>query len=127
MSNYLYYCKTCNTLDTDYEKNQKIKCPGCGNNYSPLLITEDVWFELGDDEKRQVLYRAITNPAPFEQKTDYLRLNNAPKTVMDDDDDYYEDEEDDDDDEGFRLKPLPVALILVAVAVVTAVIAILVL
>lgn len=130
MSNYIYYCNTCNTLDSDFERNQKIRCPGCGNDYLPLLITEETWFEIDDDEKRKVMYRAITSKN--EQKSDYLRMNNPKMAAQgkvgpsagDSTDDFDYEDDDDGDDDGmlFGLKKWQIALILVAVAIITAVI-----
>lgn len=133
MSNYVYYCNTCSTLDSDFEKNSRIRCPGCGNDYLPLLITEETWYEINDDEKRKILYRAITSKN--EQKSDYLRMNNPKMSAQEKAGDNMTSSEDDYDDEDaddggsmlFGLKKWQIALILAVVAVITAVIAIAVL
>lgn len=58
MSNYLYYCKNCNTLEEDSNENSMIRCPECNQRYYPLHVTEDAWEAMGNDEKRNVLVHA---------------------------------------------------------------------
>lgn len=58
MSYYLYYCRTCNTLEVNTSENARLTCPDCGQSYYPLHVTEEVWDRLSSDDKRRVLASA---------------------------------------------------------------------
>lgn len=58
MSYYLYYCKSCNTLEVDSDEDAILRCPECGQSYHPLHVTEEKWDTLSYEEKRNVLVRA---------------------------------------------------------------------
>lgn len=55
MSNYLFYCKNCNTLEADANINAKIRCGECGGRYHPLYITEEEWDSADGDTKRKII------------------------------------------------------------------------
>lgn len=58
MSYYLYYCKSCNTLEVDSDENATLRCPDCGQSYYPLHVTEEKWDTLSNEDKRDVLAHA---------------------------------------------------------------------
>lgn len=54
MSDYLHYCKKCNSIVTDKYEDE-IVCENCLSQMISLHVLEDVWDKLDDKEKRDLL------------------------------------------------------------------------
>lgn len=68
VDSYLYYCKVCNILDKSDYGNKIISCSQCGNDLFPMNVTEHEWMSISDDEKREVLKRAVMRGIKEEKK-----------------------------------------------------------
>lgn len=80
MSDYLYFCKNCRTLETDSKDNRPFRCEECGGKYQPLHVTVQEWNNSSREEKNSIVKKAVRNevnhnyPSPRGQEN---RTNSA--------------------------------------------------
>lgn len=63
MSNYLYYCRKCNSLVASKYEEEDVKCDDCLEHMSSLHVTEDEWNDMSDMERTSLLEK-FRSPLP---------------------------------------------------------------